>query len=215
LKSTLTVSPAASAVLPPGVEMLPVLLTRGAISTTTPPLPVRMLPWLITAPAPLPPPKRLPPAMKSASEMPSEEATRPPTLTCAPLPITTPPGLSSQTLPLALSVPRMLLAAPPPVTRLSAMLPAFGWSKRTVAPAPTSNVFQLVTTRCVACVTVSWLPACDSVAAPATTLPPVGSAWASAAPEPASSAAAASTPAIPVTPDVRLPRPEVCSATAT
>ena len=214
-KSRLTVSPAASAVLPPGVEMVPLLLTFGAISTTTPPAPVRMSPLLITAPAPLPPVKRLPPAMKSLSEMPSDEATSPPTLTCAPVPMTTPFGFSNQTLPLALMLPRMLLAGPPPVTRLSAMLLALGCSKRTAAPAPTSNEFQLVTTRCVACDTVSWLPTCVRVAAPATTLPPVGKACAMAPPEAPSTRAAASAPAAPETPDVRLPRPEVCSATAT
>ena len=211
-KSRLTVSPAARAVLPPGVAMAPVLTTRGATRATTPPEAVRIVPWLTTAPAPAPPESRVRPARKSPSDRPSDEATSPPTLTCAPLPNTTPFGFSSQTWPLADRLPSMALAAPPPVTRLSAMALALGWTKRTAAPAPTSKVFQLVTRRCVACVMVIWAPLCAIEAEPAAMAAPVGSACAMAAPPANSSDAATSAPA---TPEARLPRPAMCSATAT
>ena len=65
------------------------------------------------------------PAMKLVFEMSSVEATRPPTLTCAPLVKTTPAELTMNTWPLALSAPEMTLFSLP-MTRLSVTDVALG-----------------------------------------------------------------------------------------
>ena len=113
--------------------------------------------------------------MKSASVMFRLEATRPPTLTDAPLPNRMPFGLTRNTLPLAIKVPRMLDGSDPS-TRFSATELLFGWTKRTDSPAATLKLCQLI-----AALWVDWLmtrlPGTPPmVALPAATTPFAGAA---------------------------------------
>ena len=122
--SRLTRSPAASAVVPPFVLMLPLLLMLGAIRAMY--LPFRP-PWLSMAPAPLPFSKVYWPARKFASLRPRVEATRPPTFTCAPGANITPLGLIRKTWPLALRLPKMAEGSLPR-TRFRVTELALGWT---------------------------------------------------------------------------------------
>ena len=75
--------------------------------------------------------------------MSSVEATSPPTSTWAPLPNSTPLGLTRNTWPLAVSRPWMSDAPAEVSTRLSATDPELGWTKLTAALAPILKVDQL------------------------------------------------------------------------
>jgi hypothetical protein len=91
--SMLTALPATSAVVPPGVTMLPLLATCGAASTTWPPGALVMLPSLRTVPlVVVPPDRRKAPALNWSMSAVSEVATRLPTLTCEPGANNTPLG---------------------------------------------------------------------------------------------------------------------------
>ena len=114
--------------------------------------------------------------MKSLSLIPSVEATSPPTLTDAPCPNKMPFGLTRNTLPLALKLPRMLDgSAPSTLLRMTELL--LGCTKRTVSLAPMLKLCQLIAAFCV-----DWLMVVDPapvlmLAAPPATTPPAGNAY--------------------------------------
>src|SRR3546814_11708808 len=99
-----------------------------------------MLPWFTTSPPALA--NTNTPLSKSADSMSSAEATRPPTLTCAFAPNSTPLVLIRKMLLLDLRLPKRS-DAEPPSTRLIAMLVAPVWVKLTVYPSLIENVSQL------------------------------------------------------------------------
>ena len=111
--------------------------------------------------------------MRSASLSPSVEATSPPTLTWAPWPNSMPLGLTRNTWPLAVRVPRIAEGSAPS-TRLSATELLLGWTKLTLLPCAMLKESQLIATAWLVWVTVTVFGACEIVAAPAETVPPVG-----------------------------------------
>ncbi len=133
-----------------------------------------MLPWL-TTPASESPSKRYLPALKSASLSPSVEATRPPTLTDAPLPNRMPFGLTRNTFPFAVKVPRMLDGSAPS-TRLSATELLFGCKKLTASPLPILKLSQLSETFWLVCLMFMLEAPLVIVASPEVTTPSVGRA---------------------------------------
>ena len=154
--------------------------------------------------------------------MPNEEATKPPTLTWAPWPTKTPLGFNTNTWPLALMLPRMLLRSAP-VTRLSVAEVLLGWLKRTDSSAPTEKLRQLMTARSVLWLMVVAVPLWLMLAAPRATEPPSGPAKAGPTkPSQAAATAAAKAlmritpwaPGTPLTTDFVLPRPLAVSHTA-
>ena len=137
------------------------------------------------------------------------EATRPAVLMLAPLVNNTPLELRIKTLPLALRAPSMTDCSVP-VTRFRAMADAEGWTKLTVAFWPTEKPSQSIATFWLDWVMVIVLPTRAPIAAaPAVTLPFVGSVSAGI------SGACASVPASSSAPPERLPRERAVSATAT
>src|ERR1700744_2055100 len=118
------------------------------------------------------------PAMKSASLMPSVDATRPCTFTDAPLPNRMPFGLTRNTWPLARRLPRMV-DGPEPVTRFSATELASGCTNTTDSPLPMLKFCQLMAAFWLPWVTVTLEPLVLIVAEPADPVPPVGLASAS------------------------------------
>src|SRR5215813_11001149 len=115
--------------------------------------------------------------MKSASEILSVEATRPPTLTRALLENSTPAELTMKTRPLALSAPEMTLCSLP-MTRLSATAELFGWLKLTVSRGAIEKLCQLMMADCDDWLTLVVAPLCEMVAEPPTTRLPDGPATA-------------------------------------
>src|SRR3954470_13735249 len=101
-----------------------------------------MSPWLVTA-ARLVPLNEKRPAMKSASLMDRVEATRPPTLTDAPLPNRMPFGLTRNTRPLADRLPKMADGSAPS-TRFSATELLLGCLNCTDSPAAMPKLCQLM-----------------------------------------------------------------------
>jgi hypothetical protein len=83
-------------------------------------------------------------------------------------------GLMSHTLPLELSAPWKLVAAP--LIRLRVIEEALGSLKVTVSPLAVLKPVQLMTALEVVCVTVVLVPAVLMLAVPEETVPPVGSA---------------------------------------
>ena len=141
LKSIDTWFPAAKVAVPPGVVMVPSLLTFGPISATTPPGMALSRPWLITGPA-LPELLKLYfPAKKSLSSILSVEAVIPPTSTRAVLPKITPAGFTRNTLPFAESEP-IIWVGFWSVMRFNAEEAAFGWLNCTAALEPMLKLFQ-------------------------------------------------------------------------
>src|SRR4051812_15341991 len=106
--------------------------------------------------------------MKSASAMFSVEATRPPTLTDAPLPNSTPFGFTRNTLPLDDRLPKMLDASDPS-TRLSATEFVPGCAKRTLSPAAMLKLCQFTMRLLLDCVTVVLAPLLEIAPAPPAT----------------------------------------------
>src|SRR5450756_2458230 len=114
--------------------------------------------------------------MKSLSVTFRVEATKPPTLIDAPRPNRMPFGLTRNTLPLAVKLPRMLEGSAPS-TRLSATELLFGCTNRTDSPAAILKLCQLSAAFCVDWL-MTVLPApVLMLAAPAATTPPAGSAY--------------------------------------
>ncbi len=114
--------------------------TSGAISTTSPPR-ATMWPFTLSPPASAPSPNTRRPASASASLMRRVDAVKPAVSTTAPAPTAMPAGLTSTSLPLELSVPKMadgLL----PSTRLIDVLAAVGCAKWVVAPGATPKLCQ-------------------------------------------------------------------------
>ena len=128
--------------------------------------------------------------------MSNAEATRPPALTVAPAPNTTPLGLTSTTWPLADSLPSICEASPA-VTRFSAMAEASGCRKVTAACLPMSKPCQSRIALGLVWVMVMALPASAMDAWPAVTRPPVGRALGAGLPAMAEMPAAAETSAVP------------------
>src|SRR5205809_1064600 len=97
--------------------------------------------------------------MKSEFDISSDEATRPPTSTLAPLPNTTPLGFKRKTFPFACSAP-WITDVSLPVTRFSAAEDADGWLNRTISPAVFEKLRQSMMT-----LSVNWFTvvrdACD------------------------------------------------------
>ena len=119
--------------------------------------------------------------MKSSSAMFSVDATRPPTLTLDPAPNSTPLGLTMNTLPFALSVPRIAEGSDP-VTRFSATDCASGWVNVTLPFAPIENDCQLTIAFCDPWLTIIWPAAgLETDADPRTTVGLLGRTWANPA----------------------------------
>src|SRR5580658_1264444 len=108
------------------------------------------------------------------------DATRPPTFTWALAPNSTPFGLTRNTWPLAERLPRMLDGLDP-VTRLRATELLFGWANDTDSPWAMPKLCQSRIAFWLVCLMVIDAPELATVAAPATTEPPVGRAWAAEA----------------------------------
>ena len=102
-------------------------------------------------------------------------ATKPPTLTSACLPKTTPLLFTNTTWPGALIAP-LIIDLLAPLTTFSVLAAAFGWLKLTVASLPTLNDCQFTTARCEVWFTFITFPDWEIAAFPAVTLPPVGNA---------------------------------------
>ncbi len=113
--------------------------------------------------------------MKLASLMASVEATRPPTLTEAPLPNRMPLGLTRNTLPLDDRLPRMLDGLAP-TTRFSATELLPGCTNCTDSPAWMPKLCQLMATLGVVWVMTMAPGVPPMLALPAETTPPAGSA---------------------------------------
>ncbi len=96
-------------------------------------------------------------------------------MTCAPPPNSTPFGLRMKTVPLALRLPKMLVASWP-VTRFSAIAPAPGWMKLTVSPAWMPKADQSMASREDVWVMVVVVPFCPMLPEPEVTVPPAGAA---------------------------------------
>ncbi len=172
-----------------------------------------MVPWLTMLPVPLPLNERVLP-FRLASLTSSVEATRPPTLTCAPCPNTMPFGLIRNTCPLAFNWPRIWLPLVSKM-RLTAIAEADGCTKSTVSCGAMLKVFQSSDKFWLPCLMVVVLPDWLMVPVPDTTCPPVGPARANGEMKVTAvsdKAAAASLRRALLPP---LPRPRVISATAT
>ena len=169
--------PPPRATLPICAWIVPWLLTCAPSSAMLPPSAAVSRPRLDTSLVDVPENWNLP-ALKSASLMSWVDATRPPTLTWAVRPKSTPLGLTRNTLPFASMLPRISLPLVPS-TRFKAIDVLPGWLKVTRSPRPTLKESQLVIS-----LSVCWLidmllsPTCWISPDPSTTLPPVGSAWA-------------------------------------
>ncbi|MDQ0588950.1 hypothetical protein QFZ47_003059 [Variovorax paradoxus] len=160
-KSSVTRAPDTRPAEPRATLIWPSLRTSAPISPTVPPSPTLMIApgWTVTRAMLLaslmPPPNTswppLPTTVPSLaiwlSLMSSVEATSPPTFTWAPLPKRTPEGLTTNTCPLADSVPLMTdcsITPPLPTTRLSITLAApICWLMSSVLPPASENAFQL------------------------------------------------------------------------
>ena len=140
-----------------------------------------MLPAFLTTPVPFEPPDSVilsEPSMKAVGSMSRVVASSAPVFTTAPLPNTTPCGLTMKTWPLAVSVPRICVEPVMPTTRLSAMAELEGCTNCTLLPAPMLKLCQLIAARCVLWLMTIWLAVgLAMVAAPPTTWPPCGSFW--------------------------------------
>src|SRR5579862_2063686 len=107
------------------------------------------------------------------------EARKPCTSRVAERPKNTPLGLTRNTWPLPVRLPRML-EAEPPVTRLRTTAELEGWRNWTYWPLPMLNCCQLMMALWLVCLTTRPLaPGLVMVACPAVTLPPLGLAKAS------------------------------------
>ena len=168
------VCPAASATPPLAASMRPELRTVCAESRTTkPPSRATMCPWLMIAPSPLSESTHLP--AESWVALRAALATSPPTSTRAPAPKMTPFGLSRNTFPLELRLPRIWDWSLP-MTRLMATESEPGWTKRTELPAPMLKDCQSTPSFEVVWLIVIWLPVRAISAAPCVTFAPCGSA---------------------------------------
>src|SRR5690242_1448486 len=133
-----------------------------------------------------------PPAMNAAcaeADMPAVVAAMPATLICAVGVKTTPAPFEMMTWPFELSVPAMRLASGER-TRLKLIEDAPGWLMRVVSPCLIEKLFQLMTDRSLAWLTVTVFPLVLIVALPPTTWPPAGLASAPPALPSATAAAA-------------------------
>ena len=168
MSATSTLRPAASRIFPSGAWIRPEFSMRGAISRTSPPVALRIVPALLMPPAPGVSVKRRRLFKKSASDRRKVEATRPATSTCDPAPNTMPLGLIRNTRPLDCRLPRMTDGSTP-VTRLSTWLVAFCCTKRVSSPRLMLNCCQLMMVPGVL-VTVRVAPFCTKLACPLTTV---------------------------------------------
>ena len=137
--------------------MTPLFSSRGAISSTWPPLAVVIWPSWASAPADAGPAKFSRPARKSASPRSRVEATRPPTSIRAPAPKTMPFGLIRKTRPFDCSRPSRRDGSWP-TTRLRTALLRVCWTKRVSSSGAIEKPCQLMIVP-GALVTVSVLPA--------------------------------------------------------
>ena len=157
--------------------IVPVLRTPGATSAANPPSRAVMMPSFTTeAPAWPASIVSAPPRMKLAtagSPIRPALATTPATSTRAEGPNQMPLGLAMTTRPFEVIVPKIFDGSVP-MTRLTAIDAASGWLKDRRWSAVTEKLFQSITVRCVAVVTVMSCPAVCIVAVPATTCPLVG-----------------------------------------
>ena len=120
----------------------------------------------------------MPPAMKFSFLMSATVATSPLTSTCDPWLNAMPDGLTRTMMPLAFSVPAMTDGSAP-TTRFRATELALGWTNWVVWPLSIEKLCQLIAARSVVWVTLTVLAlGWEIVAAPPTTWPPVGFAWA-------------------------------------
>ena len=112
--------------------------------------------------------------MKLALDISSVEATKPLTSTCAPLPKSTPLGLTKNTRPFAVKLPKMYEGSALN-TRFNAALCELGCEKLTPAFCPILNDCQLTIIFCEFCVTCILLAEELIAPAPPTTTPFCGS----------------------------------------
>ena len=115
------------------------------------------------------------PAMKSALLICSVDATKEPTLTCAPGANKIPAGLTMNTRPLACNAP-MICVTLPSMTRFSKAAWLFGWKILTRSLAPMLNDCQLMIAFCDCWRIAISAFFCAISAAPAATCPPCGNA---------------------------------------
>ena len=143
--SSVNMLPDASATVPSVAVMVPVLRTPGATSAAKPPLVAVIVPWLTIEASGRPGILKLKrPAMKSSLRMSLVVARKPAVVITAPGPKMMPSRLTRNTLPFAVSVPRIWLGPSPPVTLLSTIEFAFGWTNVVFSPTPILNRFQLM-----------------------------------------------------------------------
>ena len=107
-------------------------------------------------------------------------ATRPPTLTCAPAPNSTPLGFRINTWPLACRLPRIWLGSCP-TTRFSATAAALGCTKFTVSLLAMLKLCQLIARFWLPWVMVVTAPLCAMLPLPTVTCAPLGAARAQGA----------------------------------
>ena len=189
--STEKVSRPAITTLPTRPSMTPRSITSGATIPTRPASAKLMRPSLTIFASGLPGRSKVPPPrMNLSGSMSAVDSTSPPTSTTAPAWTKTPLGFTSQTLPLASSLPRMWLGSESS-TRFSATEPRSGCRNCTVSDASMSKLRQSIITRRLSCRITLRSPEVSMEAAPPVTTPPFGPA---AAPPAASASATAAPP---------------------
>src|SRR4029079_5368170 len=137
-------------------SITPELATPGATSAAKPPSATVIWPWLMTVLPCGASSKRQRSLRKSVSLILAVEATRPPTSILELGPNRMPFWLSSSTLPLALSCPR-IAAVMPPVTRFKVQELRPGCRKLVVSPEPIEKSPQLMIAFLLDCTVSSWL----------------------------------------------------------
>ena len=173
-------SPEAITTLPSCATMLPWFSTPGATRKQKPLSRTTISPRFTTNDGSIPCccVNALPPCMKLSASMESVVASRPATSTFAPWPNTTPFGFEMNTLPLAVSCPRMVVASPP-LMRFNATEDAPGWMNCTSSPGLISKLRQSSTARALPWLMRVEFPLTEIVAEPPETVPLVGAvnAW--------------------------------------
>ncbi len=194
-RSTVWVVAPASTTWPMRALMTPWFATAGATSAASPLCLTVIVPLLMTIAFGLPGMEKLVfPAMKALLAMSAVEITSELTLTWLPCSNTTPDGLTSTTLPLAVMRPAIAEGSGP-TTRFSVVALALGCWKVTLCAEPTLKLCQSTAARELDCCTVVTVVVWLMLACPATTWPPCGCALGGSGPACAGSPSTSSTAA--------------------
>ena len=157
----------------------PEFFTPGATKTASPPSATVMVPWLMIAASGWPAMLKLYfPATKSSLRILEDVAISEPTLILAAAPKAMPAGLLIATIPIALKLPLIIDAPPPPVTRFSAVQLASCCLMTTFSPAAMLKDFQSITTLGVFWMMMTLVGLVTIFAAPVATTPSCGKAQA-------------------------------------